>query len=274
MRYTLRTHSIPNWGNGEDDDVGCCLLHSLDRGDCGCFDMWKHNNGKKVGPLSVCLFVCFCICCLCLRPSCVRMCVCVCALLFWDHWRLFFGLTQLCNTYALPTDDYNPLGKNKYYNKLNQNLQFPRFTTECNKCGDNDIFLLGMWFSPSFDSQKLSQSVSTLVVNFFFSHTQTSPTHMLRIGIYTWITSRQMPEFIVFFLHSPFSFSHSTLSFLFLCRSVEYADFATGIIIICALVVQTRARAHTLSACELVCPMFINAHSWTLIKNGYNQNIP
>lgn len=66
--------------------------------------------------------------------------MCVCA--FGDQRRLFFGLTQLCNTYAPPTDDYNPMGKNKYYNKLNQNLQFARFATKYNKCGDNDIFVM------------------------------------------------------------------------------------------------------------------------------------
>lgn len=78
--------------------------------------------------------------------------------------------------------DYNPLGKNKYYNKLNQNLQFARFATECNECGDNDIFLLCMWFSVSFFPflfHTHTYTLSTLLVKFFFSHAQTWPTNTL-----------------------------------------------------------------------------------------------
>lgn len=56
----------------------------------------------------------------------------------------FFGLTQLCYHIILYWRLYVcSNGKNKYYNKLNQNLQSRDLPHKCNKCGDNDI----LWFT-------------------------------------------------------------------------------------------------------------------------------
>lgn len=265
MRYTLTQHTEWRQWRRRWCRLLFATLGGWSGGDCGCFDMWKHNNAKKVGALSV--YVC----------ACVRLC----ALFFWDHWRLFFGLTQLCNTYALPTDDYNPLGKNKYYNKLNQNLQFARFATECNKCGNfccvcDFPFCFFPFLFHRHPQPTYSQTV--YVACKLFSPAQTWPTNTLYWNLHMdyLLTNALVHRFFPLPFPSPFysllSFFPISISFGWVCWfcSRHHYYMCTR----CIYTAHIHTYAQTLFAYEIVCPTFINAHSWTLIKNGYNQNIP